>query len=303
MRETVPISVGIPTWARGARVLGTIERLLACDPRPEEVIVHVDAGDGTLESALAARFPEVRLLVSASRVGPGGGRHRCLVAATQPIFVSFDDDSWPLDGDFFAETLRLFAATPDVALFAATIVHPGEVPPARVDLVKPAVEFTGCGWAISRTAYRQCAGFVDRPLAYGIEESDLGLQLFARGLKVARTRSLRVFHDTQLAHHRRPEQATASIQNVALLAWLRFPVALWPRAVLQVLNMAVDQARRGRGRGVPAGIVSLPRVLWQWRRERRPLPASAVRGYLARRQRPAARLSADCLHEPVSVAH
>jgi GT2 family glycosyltransferase len=286
MPDFVPISVGIPTWARGERVLGTIERLLACNPGPAEIIVHVDATDGVLERALATRFPAVRVLSSDHRVGPGGGRHRCIQASTQPVFVSFDDDSYPLDEDFFAEVVRLFALYPDTALLAAMITHPWEKPAPKNGVTELVVEFTGCGWAVRRQSYLACPGFVDRPLAYGVEELDLGLQFHAGGFGIRRTNSLRAFHDTTLSHHRNPQQAAAAIQNVALLAWLRYPWSMLGRAVLQMGNMIVDQLRRGRWRGLPAGVLGIPGVLWRFRHLRRPCPAKVVRAYLARRRLP-----------------
>ena len=97
-----PVSVGIPTFARGSRLITTLDRLAACDPPPAEVIVHIDKSDGELERELVVRFPAVRLLSSRENVGPGGGRHRCIQASAQPFFVSFDDDSWPLDSNFLA---------------------------------------------------------------------------------------------------------------------------------------------------------------------------------------------------------
>lgn len=298
-----PVTVGIPTWARGERVLGTLERVFACDPVPAEVLVHVDAGNGTLERTLASRFPVVRVLSTERRVGPGGGRHRCILAARQPIFASFDDDSWPVDGDFFAETVRLFERHSDAALLAASIIHPWDQVPVRSDASEPAVEFTGCGWAVRRADYRRCPGFVDRPLAYGIEEADLGLQFFARHLNVIRSRNLRVYHDTHLAHHRRPAQTAAAIQNVALLAWLRYPAILCPRASLQIANMVIDQLRRGRWRGIAAGLLGIPMLLWRWRAARGPLSAAAVRGYLARRKRPQFRHRPEILHAPAPASN
>jgi len=285
-RQTVPVTVGIPTWARGEKVLAVLERVFACDPRPAEAIVHIDESDGRLERALAARFPSVKILPSPHRVGPGGGRHRCLLAATQPVFVSFDDDSHPLDGDYFAEVMALFAAQPGTALLAAAITHPWETAAPKSAASEAAVEFTGCGWAVRRDRYLACPGFVDRPFAYGIEEMDLDVQFLAAGFVIRRTGRLRVFHDTTLSHHRNPRQTASAIQNVALLAWLRYPFLLAGRALLQVANMAVDQARRGRWRGIPAGLAGIPGVLWRFRRLRRPYAAVAVRAFLARRKIP-----------------
>ena len=282
----VPITVGIPTWARGTRVIGTIERILACAPPPAEIIVHVDASDGTLEKVLSERFPQVRLLSSPHRVGPGGGRHRCLLAAAQPYFASFDDDSWPVDGDYFGALLALFAALPDTALLAAPITHPWEQLPPRSELSEPVVMFTGCGWAVRRADYLACPGFVDRPFAYGVEELDLALQFYCSGLGIRRSASLRVFHDTTLAHHRNPRQTAASIQNVALLAWMRYPWSLFGRAILQIINMVVDQIRRGRYRGVVTGLIGIPWVLCTNRHRRSPAAADLVVGFLTKRGTP-----------------
>ena len=82
------------------------------------------------------------------------------------------------------------------------------------------------------------------------------------------------------------QQAAAAIQNVALLAWLRYPWSMLGRAVLQMGNMIVDQLRRGRWRGLPAGVLGIPGVLWRFRHLRRPCPAKVVRAYLARRRLP-----------------
>jgi len=284
--KIVPVTVGIPTWARGEKVLTVLEKIFACDPQPAEVIVHIDAPDGQLERVLGTRFATVKILTSPHRVGPGGGRHRCLVAATQPVFVSFDDDSYPIDHDFFAEVLVLFAAQPGTALLAATITHPWETIAPKPGASEEAVEFAGCGWAVRRDRYLACPGFVDRPFAYGVEELDLGLQFHAAGFALQRTGRLRVFHDTTLSHHRNPRQTASAIQNVALLAWLRYPLPLAGRASLQVANMVVDQATRGRWPGIPAGLVGILGVLWRFRRLRRPYPATKVRDFLARRRRP-----------------
>src|SRR5579864_1224938 len=131
--KCAPVSVGIPTFARGRCVFETLERLVACDPPPAEIIVHVDRSNGELERELTARFPTVRTLSSPHRVGPGGGRHRCIQAASQPLFASFDDDSWPVDLDFFAEVAALFAEHPQIAVLTASIYQRNEVQPERSD--------------------------------------------------------------------------------------------------------------------------------------------------------------------------
>src|SRR5213080_2211327 len=109
MTNTVPITVIIPTYNRGSAVISVLEKIQKSDPKPTEIWIHIDLPDGTLECALHEQFPDVRVLTSPIRLGPGGGRHRCLLACNTPYAVSFDDDSYPVDSDFFAVVQRLFS--------------------------------------------------------------------------------------------------------------------------------------------------------------------------------------------------
>jgi len=265
-------------------VFGVLEKLVQCDPTPKEVIVHIDASDGALERELSKRFPEVRVLSSRKRVGPGGGRHRCIVAATQPYFASFDDDSWPLDSDYFAEVVRAFERDPTVGLISAINIHPWERIVPKDDSLETVVEFAGCGFALRRAAYAGLSGYIDRPWAYNAEEVDLALQLHAADWLMVRAHGLRVYHDTRLAHHESPQITAAVIQNVALICWLRYPLSLWPHGMLQVANITIDRLRRGRWRGVASGLLGIPLVAWQHRNRRHRLPAKAIRDLWAKRR-------------------
>src|SRR5215470_14822291 len=119
--QTAPVAVIIPTYNRGMAVVSVLERVLACDPQPTEIWIHIDQNDGVLERLLQERFPGVHILTSTGRLGPGGGRHRCLMACGVPYAVSLDDDSWPVDMDFFAAIEPLFSSYPKAAIFGASI--------------------------------------------------------------------------------------------------------------------------------------------------------------------------------------
>src|SRR5262249_5767843 len=101
MTARAPVAVTIPTYNRGSKVISVLEKIQKCDPQPAEIWVHVDLGDSILERELIRRFPKVGVLSSPVRLGPGGGRHRCLLSCNAPYAVSFDDDSYPVDTDFF----------------------------------------------------------------------------------------------------------------------------------------------------------------------------------------------------------
>ena len=178
------VAVIVPTYGRGQSVLDVLRRVSSLSPVPDEIIVHVDRSDGVLEQTLAREFPAAKVLASVQRIGPGGGRHRCLLETRCDVAISLDDDSWPVDTDFVARATELFKALPDVAVIAASIWHRGEPEIARSSRVAAAANFIGCGHATRVAAYRSVRGYLARPVAYGLEESDLSLQLFAAGWKI-----------------------------------------------------------------------------------------------------------------------
>ena len=280
MALTASVAVIIPTFGRGTRVFEALEKVLACDPVPSEIWVHVDQSDGGLESAIAARFPSVNVIASGGRLGPGGGRHLCLCRCSAEIAVSLDDDSYPVDPDFFERVARLFAANPDAAVIGASIWHRRQSEVAISPALTRSPSYIGCGHALRLSAYRGVSGYVPRPVAYGLEETDVALQLFAKGCNIYESGELRVFHDTELRHHQSPEITECVVANVALLAWLRYPPWLWTWALLQLCSVIVFCVRVGRWRGIVPGLIRIPRDCVEFRRFRKTLPSRSVIGYL-----------------------
>jgi GT2 family glycosyltransferase len=271
MSSISPIAVIIPTYDRGAAVHSVMEKLGLCDPQPAEIWIHVDSSDGTLERELNARFPHVHVLSSPTRLGPGGGRHRCLSSCSTPYAVSFDDDSYPIDAEFFGAVERLFATCPDAAILGARVWHRHEAAVARTSDFMRVANFIGCGHAIRLSAYRQVRGYLSRARAYGMEESDLSLQLFAAGWQIYESGELRVFHDTDLSHHDAADVTSGMITNVALFAFLHYPVSAWGWATLQVMNKVLDSIRRHRFRGICLGLLRIPRDCYRNRKFRSPV--------------------------------
>jgi GT2 family glycosyltransferase len=284
MAATVPITVGIPTYSREECVFQPIERILACDPAPAEIIVHIDASDGVLEQKLTQSFPFVKVITSPIRIGPGGGRHRCLQAASHEVFASFDDDSWPVDADYFARLMKHVQNSPETACFATVVAQRNDAMPPAVESSDIVADYSGCGYALRTSVYRTLPGFVDRPIAYGLEEKDLAMQLHSAGHKIMMCHDLRVCHDTDLAHHRRPEITSATIQNAALLTWLRYPLSLWPYGALQYANVIWFMLSKGRLAGISSGLLGTPASLWKYRHLRQPLPTLSIISYLLARK-------------------
>ena len=284
MTNVAPVAVIIPTFNRGKTLFSVLDRIQQCDPQPTEIIIHVDLGDGVLEEELIHRYPNIRVLASTERLGPGGGRHRCLLACSARYAASFDDDSYPVDTDVFATIERLFSENPKTAVFGASIWHRHEAARARANNAIRVPSFIGCGHAIRLAAYRQMRGYLPRPIAYEMEESDLSLQLFAAGWLVQESADIRVFHDTDLKHHESPEVTSGTITNIGLRAFLHYPVIGWGRGLLQVGNRVVYCIRMGRTRGILSGIVRIPIECYRNRQYRSPIAWKVLRAHFELRK-------------------
>jgi GT2 family glycosyltransferase len=280
MTSTVPVAVLIPTYNRGLAVLSVLEKIQACDPRPIEIWVHVDRADGIVEKELHRRFPSVGVLTSTTRLGPGGGRHRCLMACSMRYAVSFDDDSYPIDADFFRRVEQLFLEHPNAAIFGANVWHRHELERTRVENLSLSPSYLGCGFAIRLEAYREARGLLPRPVPYGMEETDLSMQLFAAGWHIYEATDLRVFHDTDLKHHQSSEINAGVITNVGLFVFLHFPLARWGYGLLQVGNRVVYSLRMGRFRGICSGLLQIPIDCYRNRRFRNAVAWPTLKKFL-----------------------
>lgn len=283
---TVSMTAIVTAYKRIGQTLETLKRIQTCQPRPDEVLVHVDGGQTACVDAIRQAFPDIKILTSRESVGPGGGRNKLIAEAKNEIIASFDDDSFPIDEDYFDRVQSLFAKFPDATILSATIYHQGEpVEPAN-ETAEWVADFIGCGCAYRRSAFLKTSGYVPLPVAYGMEEVDLALRLLANDQHILRTSWLRVFHDTRLQHHNHPEIVAASIANLALLAFLRYPMSMWPFGVAQCLNRIRWLVTHGRFKGILYGIGMIPACLWSKRNLRHPLCPETVRSFVKLRRQP-----------------
>lgn len=284
---TVPVSVIIPTYRRPDLLLNALTHIENCKPIAAEILVHIDANDDITEPAIASHFPRVRLVYSSERQGPGGGRNRLAAVATQPFLASFDDDSYPLDIDYFERLHSLFMRRADADVIASHIIEQEDPVIESTPEVASGLGFVGCGVAYRREAYIRSGGYIPLVVAYGMEEEDLALRLHASGARVISTRYLRVFHDTNRNDRHREAPITAGlISNLALLPFLRYPILLWPYGFLQICNRVLWQIRKRRFAGLAQGVCRIPLHLWRHRHLRKALPISAVLSYLKLRGTP-----------------
>lgn len=283
-RSGPPISAIVTAFRRIDAVRHTLAILHQCDPPPDEIIVHVDGGEHACAAVIEREFPGVRVMTSDGRLGPGGGRNKLMAAATHAIVASFDDDSYPVDRDYFARVTALFESHPEAWVIDSHVFHPRQAIEPDSPAAAWVATFSGGGCSYRKARYLEVGGYVPLATAYGMEEVDFGLRLHALGGRVLRSRRLRIFHDNDLSHHADPVITSASIVNLALLAYLRYPILLWPIGAAQCANRVQWLVRHGRRRGVMAGLAAIPAALARHRQHRQPLRSRAVRSFLALRR-------------------
>lgn len=251
------------------------------------ILVHVDAGDFETP-ALLEQNPQgtVEWVRASSSRGPGGGRNILLEMTDTLWVVSFDDDSWPESSDFFARLEKVIDSNPKAGVLAFPINVRGQKPTHWPTEIQPASCFENCGCAIRREAFQQTEGFLPLRHAYGMEEADVSLQLLDKGWQILNIPDLWVYHDTGMEHHASAPVNAAQITNTALLAFLRYPVTLWPLGILQTLNRVKYAITVRRFRGIVKGLWDIPFAFWKYRAARKPVKAETIQ--LARKLRSAA---------------
>ena len=282
------ISAIVTAYERIDQTLATLRIIRSCVPPPDEVLVHVDGNQVECERAIRTAFPDVHIILSTEQAGPGGGRNKLMEAARCELVASFDDDSYPIDSDYFARALQLFESFPNASVVCAALYHIGESIELDDRSAQWTADFTGAACLYRRTAFLEAGGYVPLPIAYGMEEVDFALRLHSQGGKVLTSRWLRVFHNTDLNHHADPRVTAGSIANLALLAYLRYPVSLWGIGMGQCANRLLWLLRHGRRRGIWKGLTMIPAHLRANQQYRSRLSTAAVRSYLALRRAPVA---------------
>jgi glycosyltransferase involved in cell wall biosynthesis len=284
------VSIVIPTMNRGLRVAETIEKCLALDPPPGEIIIVDDHSDA--ECARLLRSLEgavVKYIRLPENHGPAMARSIGFASARGKYIVSLDDDSWFLEGDALRRIGERFDALPNcgiLSFFASSHLVPVQPAADRLTIV---ADHLTCG-AAYRAEVLHRTGYHIAFMRYMGEESDLSVKVVDAGYDVVHDESVRFFHDYDPS--RRPRSALMrvrrlSVRNDLLRAWIFFPIdiavalTVW-RTMSQLAWGARHQALVATIRGVLGFVWLLPQAL----SHRQPVSRAAARKYLARRRTP-----------------
>lgn len=260
--EKAPITAVFPAFNRVSDSLKTLAIIKACEPPPDEIIVHVDGGSVDVVRILAAAHPDVKVLLSDTFVGPGGARNILVREARNKWVANFDDDSAPEQLDYFARIMQVSARFPDAAVISAANLGWEKLTPGFMHFGI----FSGCGCVYQRAAFLRTSGYVPLRIAYCMEEIDLSLRLHENGEVIVHDPLLQVYH-----RKLQPVQVSSEINahvlaNIFLMPLLRYPWPLMPLALVHLAVRAVQMARWGCWRALFSGLLMIPTyVIRHWR--------------------------------------
>jgi hypothetical protein len=101
-----------------------------------------------------------------------------------------------------------------------------------------------------------------------------------------KTRSLRVSHETDPAVRASADAIAASISNLAVHAWLRYPAWMVPLGLIQCLHRIGWLYGRGVRDGLMSGMRNIPSEIRKYSRYRKAVRAGAIWRYHWRRRNP-----------------
>ena len=267
-----------------------------CEPGPSEILVHVDGGDSALLEQLALHHPDVLVLRSESLLGPGGSRNVLVEAAQHEWIANFDEDSFPANKDYFARLETLIARFPDAAMFSAASNAEEAAESAIQEIAIP----SGCGCVFRKSWLARTGGFVPLPIAYSMEEVDMGLRIHAAHGRILMDPMLRVTHDKVLSDEVDPEVNAMVLANTALFPYLRFPLVLLPLGLWSIVFRILQLIHRGWTKGLTDGIRRIPSHLIRYQKYRSPLQIRTTLSWHLLRRKPRYLMAANDLKSPTN---
>ncbi|HYF37470.1 MAG TPA: glycosyltransferase [Prosthecobacter sp.] len=218
----------ITTRNRCADLQRTLGVLAKMNPAADEVLITADGCvDDTVEM-VRKLFPLCRLWVNDVSVGSIPSRDRMLREAVGDLVVSLDDDSYPLEGDFFARLAELFARHPEAGVVTFPELRDDGVYESAAKTPASAghfvAAFANCAAAMRRETYLQTGGY---PLffSHAYEEPDFALQCYQHGSAVWFEPDLTIRHHLSARNRSGLRTHQLNARNELWSVWLRCP---WP---------------------------------------------------------------------------
>lgn len=279
------IGICIATHNRRADLTRTLREIARLDPQPAEILVTADGcTDGTPEF-VAKEYPAIRLITHAESRGSIPSRNELASVCTSDIFLSLDDDSYPIETDFIPRVARMFAENPALAI-ASFPQRTDEYPATLEQTDFGPSSFTGSyansGAAIRRAVFLGLGGYPDF-FRHSYEEPDFALRCCAAGWQARRETSLTIRHHFTSAQRDEMRNHQRHARNELWSVVMHCPA---PQLFAVALFRGVRQSGYAAHRGF-SWLVREPQWWWQCvagmarcHAVRRPIPWKKYRAWM-----------------------
>jgi len=190
------VAICITTHNRRAEVERTLAQITTLAPQPDEVVIVADGcTDGTVEF-VRERRPDARLIVHEKSRGSIPSRNEMAHATSCDVFLSLDDDSYPIETDAIARIRGLFEKNTRLAVAEfpqRTDENPASLSATDFGAAKFIGSYANSGAAIRTTAFREIGGYADF-FFHAYEEPDFALRCANAGWQVRFEPSITVRH-------------------------------------------------------------------------------------------------------------
>ncbi len=180
------VAICITTHNRRVEVERTLTQIASLMPPPDEIIIVADGcNDGTAEF-VRTLHPAAHLIVHEPGRGSIPSRNEMAAATKCDIFLSLDDDSYPIEPDAIARIRTLFENNARLAVAAfpqRTDEYPGTLTTTDFGPAQLIGSYANSGAAIRTAAFRELGGYPDF-FFHAYEEPDFALRCVSAGWQV-----------------------------------------------------------------------------------------------------------------------
>lgn len=257
----VRIAVAIATHNRLEDLKVTLNRLTEYDDAIDQILVCADGcSDGT-QDYVRQEVPDALLIENNPGKGSIPSRNRMILQADAPYVLLLDDDSYPVEPDFFDHVVQIMEAMPKIGVltfpqrsdeFPETLTQQDFGENQRVGT------FTSSGSIIRKSLFKALGGFPGF-FFHAYEEPDYSLRVHASGNLVVQWNNLTVRHHytQQMRNEGRTHRRHARNEMWSTLMRAPFPMvlALIPYRIF-------SQGRYAAKRGL-SWLVREPQWWWQ----------------------------------------
>ncbi len=281
------VAICIATHNRRDDLTWTLREIARLDPPPAEIIVAADGCTDGAPEFVAKEYPAARLITHAEARGSIPSRNEMASVCTSDVFLSLDDDSYPIETDFIARVAQMFAENPALAI-ASFPQRTDEFPATLTQTNFGPSHFTGTyansGAAIRRSVFAKLGGYPDF-FRHAYEEPDFALRCCAAGWQARHETALTIRHHFTRVQRNEIRTHHRHARNELWSVLMRCPAPqLFAVALFRIARQAGYAASRG-----PSWLVREP----QWwlsvlalRMKRAALPWKKYRAWMGLVRRP-----------------